>query len=242
MNCGILQLPWVTGGAASTQYSGQFIFKLNDLPVYVSEQLSYEFVRVNKFVMHFMPRYNMATLPTSADGNTGALQQYFGQTFITAMDEVPLLGATSGLITASQTWVSQSDEDAGVNEMEAYRNETITPDYIRGIKGSKETELYKAHKIMFTPVYYIAAVDFTNTGTEAQVVEYEQRKRRWLPTNITAQSTGGGGDTPTLLAGPTFHGPIYSFTQLASASPTNPTQVYDVKVDYSVSFKRYKGA
>lgn len=243
LNCGILQLPWVTGAAASTQYGGQFVFRLSDLPIYVDEGGHYEFVRVNKMTIEFLPRYNQATLPGAAEGQTGALQQYFGQTFITAFDEVPVIAGTNGRILASQTWVSQNDEDAGVNEMEAWRNTTLTPDYVRGIKSSKETELYKKHSITFTPVYYVAAYNLAGAETSffQEALEYEVRKKRWMPTNITIQQQAGPPDVTNAVDGPTFYGPMYSFTQLASASPTNPTQVFDVKVRYSVSFKRYRG-
>lgn len=238
LNAGILQLPWVTGAAASTQYGGAFVFTLADLPVYANEGPNYEFVRVNEMIMHFLPRYNQASLPQAADGNTGAMQQYFGQTFITAMDEVPVAGISGVYTTASQTWTSQSDEDAGVNEMEAVRFDKLTPDYVRGIRTSKETELYKPHTIKFTPVTYGVVADLSGGVGPGLGGEYEQRKRKWIPTSIWQQAT----ETDLQLTGPTFHGPVYAFTQLASASPTNPTQVYDVKVEYSVSFKRYKGA
>lgn len=239
LNCGILQLPWVTGTAASTQYGGAFVFTLADLPVYANEAQNYEFIRVNEMIMHFLPRFNQASLPQAAEGNTGATQQYFGQTFITAMDEVPVQGVSGSYVAASQTWVSQSDEDSGVNEMEAVRFDKLTPDYVRGIRTSKETELYKPHMIKFTPVTYGVVADLSQGGAgTSSTGEFEQRRRKWIPTSIWQQAS----ETELMLNGPTFHGPVYAFTQLATASPTNPTQVYDVKVEYSVSFKRYKGA
>jgi len=238
LNAGILQLPWVTAAAASTHYGGMYVFNLADLPIYTQQQDNFEFVRVNRFVMSFMPRYNESVNPsaTGASTITGANQQYYGQTFITAMDEIPVSSGGTSYTNATQTWVTQNDEDSGVAEMVAVDNPNITPDYVRGLRGSKETELYKKHVVAFTPTYYVITQNFQGNTDSGFPTDYEQRKKRWLPTHAYIQ---GSGDLQ--LTGPTFHGPIYAFTQLISASPTNPTQVYDVKVRWSVSFKRQRG-
>lgn len=241
LNAGILQLPWIMGGPP-TQYGGQFIFRHTDLPIFNAFASNYEFVRVNSFVMEFSPRYNQTTNPGTTGGSTltPSLQDYNLQTFITALDEVPIQGSSGAYITATQTWLSQADEDAGVTEMFPAANPNITPDYMRGLATSQETELYKRHVIRFTPSFFVQAQEFSTASMDGNdfAQGYELRRKRWLPTNLYNQATS----TKEILSGPTYHGPLYSFTSLSESTvPTVATHVYDIKVRYSVSFKRLRG-
>lgn len=204
--------------------------KLSDLPIVGSNDVglaqAFDFVRLNKCTMEFMPRFNV---------NDGSVSNLVFQTFLTGLDEVPLLNASAALISAP-SWQSQASEDSGVTECTAYDHARITPDYIRGMQGGKETEFYKRHKVHFTPTFY----DYTVQNVQGIVGAttggaYKACKKQWVNTNYLNQ--GSGSETQT--QGPDFYGPMYCFSNnLASGSQT---ALYDVKLHYSVSFRRLRG-
>jgi len=228
VNAGILSgIP----AATSTHLGGQYVFQLSDFPIITgSLGNSFDFVRLNKCKLEFMPRYNMQSAPNTQAGTTGAFQQ----TFLTGLDEIPITHATP--LTSAPTWSSQGDEDAGITESKAYDHVRITPDYLRGMQSSKETEIYKKHVVNFIPTYYTWAV---NNASQADAIlsngVYSANKKKWVNLNYLSQDTGA--EVQSL--GPDFYGPMYSFGNSQPASSTQ--QFYDVKLHYSVSFRRLKG-
>jgi len=234
INAGILQgIP----SSTSTHLGGQYIFHLADFPIIgsgVNLGEAFDFVRLNKCRMEFMPRYNMSTAPNTAAGGT----QGQSVTFLTGLDELPLVFAT-GTFTHAPTWVSQNDEDAGVTEATAYDHPSITPDYLRGMQNSKEKEIYKKHSVTFTPVFYdymVAATSGNQTSSPTQTGGvFERRVKKWINLNYMSQVAG----TEVASPGPDFYGPMYTFSN--NIAGTSITQYYDVKLHYSVSFRRLRG-
>lgn len=217
----LLSIPTTT----STHLGGQYIMQLTDFPIIgTGGALSnaFDFVRLNKCKMEFMPKYNFngGNLPVDAP------------TFITGMDEVPLY-RTSALLQAP-TWGTQADEDAGVTEAHAYDHVRLTPDYIRGQQGSRETEIYKKHTVWFTPTFYDFAINNTQAGTPTFTPgPYKACKRQWVNLNYMNQTSG----SEVQSTGPDFYGPMYCF----GTNTTTITEYYDVKIHYSVSFRRLRG-
>lgn len=230
INAGILQ---ATPVGTPNYFGGQYIFKLTDLPIFQNFSSCFDFVRINKCRMEFMPRYNMQSAPNNAAGNT----QAFTMTFLTGLDEIPFSG-TNGVPIAAPTWLSQGDEDAAITEATAYQNERITPDYIRGMQRSKETEVYKKHSISFFPVFYNVLwnpVAGPTIPAGASAV-FEANMKKWI--NINALSSGGG-TSEVAVPGPDYYGPMYAFGNNLPSGST--IQFYDVKLHYSISFRRLKG-
>lgn len=178
--------------------------------------------------MEFMPRFNMAQQNFTASQNAPL-------TFLTGLDEVPLV--SSSALTIAPSWVSQADEDAGVTETTAYDHPRITPDYIRGMRNCKETELYKKHTVHFTPAFYEFTVNNAATGVAAAAGQYRACKKQWVNLNFLSQTSG----TELQASGPDFYGPMYSMSANISTSTTGLQQYYDVKLHYSVSFRRLRG-
>lgn len=174
----------------------------------------------------------------SAPNNAAGTVQSFTQTFLTGLDEIPIVFAT-GTFTKAPTWISQSDEDTGVTEAQAYDHPVISPDYIRGMPNAKETEIYKKHVVHFTPVMYdymVAATSGNQTASPTQTGGVFQRKtKQWINLNYLSQVAG----TEVASPGPDFYGPMYCFGNNMPAGATQ--QYYDVKLHYSVSFRRLRG-
>jgi len=235
INAGILAaLP----AATSSHLGGQYIFKMNDLPIYENMGPCFDFARMNKCRLEFMPRYNVTSAPNTAAGAT----QGIPMTFLTGVDEIPIYNSTGGLPTIqAPTWLSQADEDAPVTEATAYDHPRISPDYLRGMDNCRETEIYKKHSRSFYPVSYSYLVDTVSNSNitpspGAQSPVFERKTKRWININAMNQLSG----TEALVPGPDYYGPMYSFgNNLASGGTA--TQYYDVKLHYSVSFRRLKG-
>lgn len=233
INAGILA---ATTSATSTHLGGQYIFKLTDLPIYNNMNTCFDFCRLNRCRMEFMPRFNMQSANNAPTGITGTSAP---QTFMTGLDEIPIYSATNSALTVAPTWLSQGDEDAGVTEAMAYDHLKITPDYLRGIETVKETEVYKKHNVGFNPVFYNYLLEAVATAPIApgptQPV-YQRNTRKWLNLNALNQTSG----TEVAVSGPDFYGPMYAFgNNVGSGGAT--TQYYDVKLHYSISFRRLKG-
>jgi len=247
VNAGIISLV-VETMAATESNSGVYVFRLDDLPIFERFQASFEFVRINKCRLEFMPRYNMTNLPlaTQEPGSNNVTWP----TFITGMDEVPLVGGvtTSDLVPAA-TWSSQGGDDMAITEMEAYQCVgTITPSYVRGLQSSKETEIYKKHSVTFTPHFFDYCLTNQPVSTSSTSVAqpnlgtFERKTRKWVNTTFIKQLTASTS-AEEVSVGPDFYGPVYSFSNPPALSQdTSATQqLYDVKMHYSVSFRRVKG-
>lgn len=211
---------------SSTALGGQFIMQLSDLPILAQNGAlsnSFDFVRFNKCKMEFLPKYNMSAgnLPLDAP------------TFLTGVDEIPL-SSTSAALTQAPSWGTQNDEDSTVTEAKAYLARIITPDYIRGMPTGRETEIYKKHSVWFTPTFYNFLVNnVTGTVGGNTTGVYQQNKRKWVNLNYWNQPT----NAEVQSKGPDFYGPMYCF----GTNTTLITQYYDVKIHYSVSFRRLRG-
>lgn len=234
VNAGILSgIPSTT----STHLGGQYIFHLADFPIIGSGTNlgeSFDFVRLNKCKMEFMPRYNQATAPNTAAGTTQAQSI----TFLTGLDELPIVFGT-GTFTHAPSWTSQASEDTGVTEATAFDHPAISPDYLRGMQNSKETEIYKKHVVHFTPVFYnylVSAVGGNQTSSPTQTGGvFERQTKKWINLNYMSQIAG----TEVASPGPDFYGPMYTFSN--NIAGTAITQYFDVKLHYSVSFRRLRG-
>jgi len=235
INAGILQ---AVPSGTSTILGGQYIFKLSDLPIIGTGAdgglgNSFDFVRLNKCRMEFMPRYNVSAAPRTT-ATDGAAQT---QTFLTGLDEIPVV-TTSAALGNAPTWTGEGDEDASVTEAVAFGHGSITPDYLRGMPNCKETEIYKKHVVHFTPVFYDYIVNQLPVAGMAPTASsgiFERRSKKWINLNFLSQSAGA--EIQSL--GPDFYGPMYCFGDNAVSDV--PIQYYDVKLHYSVSFRRLRG-
>lgn len=252
VNAGVLR--WISNVnsvspiPANPTNSGVYVFRLSDLPNYTELSNLYEFIRVNRCRMEFMPRFNMTNIPV---GTTFATETTAPRlpTFITGVDEVPLVSTIGLDIATSSSWVSQGGDSSVVNEMSAYQAiGTVGPDYIRGLKGSKETEIYKKHVINFMPIFFDYTMSNQPIGgggqnyPQANLGIFEKKQKRWLNCSFILQTTNTTSSENESV-GPDFYGPAYSFSTAATITSAGNTTVelYDVKMHYSISTRRYKG-
>lgn len=221
VNAGIIN---TIPSSTSTVIGGQYIINISDIPVIgVGGGLSnsFDFFRFNRCSLEFMPRYNMAT-----DTQTIPV------TFLTGLDEVPIYSSGSAL-TAAPTWSSQGDEDATVTESKAYGHPRLTPDYIRGQPGARETEMYKKHVVHFIPTFYTFTASNTVAGIGLGAGNYKANKKQWVNLNFLNDNTGAEVQSQ----GPDFYGPMYAVSNNTTAS----APLYDVKLHYSFSLRRLRG-
>lgn len=227
VNGGVLS---TIASSTSTHLGGQYIMKLSDLPIVGTGSggtglgTCFDFVRLNSCKMEFMPRSSQAEEDTQT-----------GVTFLTALDEVPITTSSTSLTTAP-TWASASDEDADITEATAYDSVIITPDYLRGMQNSKETEPYKSHTVRFIPTFYSYLVNNQPTSnldpTPSNGI-FEPQRKKWINLNYLSQNAGVEAQS----LGPDFYGPMYCFSNNLNTT----SSAYDVKLHYSVSFRRLKG-
>lgn len=244
VNCGTIAcLP--SSGTSQTNSTGAFIFRLTDLPAYQTLGQNFEFARVNKFRMEFWPKANMQLIQAAASGSAETTFSPSG-TFITAVDQVPIYGpAIGGVFVQAATWSNDASNSSGVTSGSAVQT-AITTNYIRGIEGSRETELYKKHVISFYPAFYDYVMTGTGTGAISNVSNTigtfgsngcaERKIKKWISiSNINSQAT------PSIATnvGPLYFGPVYAIDN--NVATTNTIPLYDVRLTYSVSFKRLKG-
>jgi len=235
VNAGVLSaIPLAT----STNIAGQYILKLTDIPIIASGgglSNTFNFVRLNKCRLEFMPRYNVNQAPNTGAGSV----QGEPITFMTGLSEIPLINTASAL-TVAPSWTSQGGDASTVTELTAFTDSTAGPSYLRGMPGCKETEIYKKHSVWFIPTFYSFLNAFQSQGGQntpsAQIPIYEARKKHWINLNYLSQTSGTDVQSP----GPDFYGPMYAFSNnLAVGQPVVP--YYDVKLHYSVSFKGTRG-
>lgn len=263
INAGIVR--WIatnggTGVISNASNAGVYIMRLTDIPNYPELSNLYEFIRINRCRLEFMPRYNMTNLPgpvitggtaiTSGTASNTVGTPIRFPTFLTGLDEVPLVNAVANTdVVPSASWISQGGEASGVNEMTAYEaTGVIGPDYIRGLRNSKETEIYKKHSVSFVPSFFDYTMTSQVTAGSNQPTPgqgtFEKKGKRWLNCTYISQSGGTAGSIESL--GPDFYGPVYSFSvaPITSGTIASPVivELYDVKLHYSISTKRYKGA
>lgn len=236
INAGCLK---ANGTSVSTHLGGQYIFKFSDLPIIAGGEPSggglgrnFDFVRLNRCMLEFLPRFNMSTLSSTNVTGTSPASSNYQLTFLTGIDEVPIVG--SGAFTTAPTWETQADEDSGVTEATAYDHPNITPSYLRGMPNCKETETYKKHTVRFYPVFFNQLIGNQGAGNNTGV--YARNIKKWVNLNVLLEQTGAEAQ----VNGPDYYGPIYSFSDNAPAGG-NSIVYYDVKLHYSVSFRRLRG-
>lgn len=261
INAGVVRWLAQNFNVTNATDSGVFVMRLSDIPNYSTLSSLYEFVRVNRCTLEFMPRYNMTNLPGPAITNTAgtistnALTSTTSTTvprfptFVTGLDEVPLVSntATSDLQVAD-SWTSQGGDAGVVQEMQAYQaNQVIAADYVRGLRGSKETEIYKKHKVSFIPTFYdyvVSSQEVTSSNNPRPASGiFQAKKKQWLNCNYLLQASSSTSTTEVESLGPDMFGPVYAFSSGgAGTGSTNVyVELYDVKLHYSISTKRYKG-
>jgi len=234
LNAGVLS---AIPAATSTVLGGQYIFKLTDIPIVATGgglSNTFNFVRLNRCRLEFMPRYNVNQAP-----NTGA-GSITGQpvTFLTGMSEIPLATTAASLVTAP-SWSAEGGDASTVTEGTAYADSLFGASYIRGMTGCRETEIYKKHSVSFIPTFYSFLNGFESNGSatpSSLTPIYEAKKKKWVNLNFLLQSSGTDIQSP----GPDFYGPIYCFSNNLAAGQ-GPFAYYDVKLHYSVSFKGVRG-
>lgn len=174
-----------------------------------------------------------------AAGGASTYSSSMSGTLITAIDQVPLV-STSGTIATANTWVNDNSNDTGVTFPFAAAASQLTPSYVRGIQNAREKELYKKHSISFYPAFYDYVVNNpVNIGTPAsQNIDngiYQRVIKKWVNcrTLETASSLNPNN-------GPVFYGPVYA-VDINQDPSIQITALYDIRMSYSVSFKRLRG-
>jgi len=203
---------------------GLYIFKLSDLPIVGTGgglSNNFDFVRLNKCRMEFLPRASL-----QVQNNQSLV------TFATGMDEVPMVNVTT-TGTPAPTWSAQGGDDATITEATAFTHPRVTIDYIRGMQNSKETETFKKHVVHFYPAFYNQVI--ANQTQSSTIGMFERNIRKWVNLNYLNQSSG----SEVQSLGPDFYGPMYAFSNNVAVASDAP--LYDVKLHYSVSFRRLKG-
>jgi len=220
INGGTLNLP-VTGAMINT-WGGIYTLDCSTIPIYITMIQCFEFARLNSLKFSLLPRANMSQASTASTSVV--------TTLVCGVDEIPM-STTSG--TAS-TWSASTSEDSGITEARAQACALISPDYVRGLEGSVEVETYKKITKNVVPAWYVVAsqVPTTFSSGAGAGATYEARKKHWFPTNLFSSSADA-------QASPVFWGLMYAFGGTNTSGSTIPA--YDVKIHYSISFKRIHG-
>lgn len=216
INGGILSVP--AASTAITTWGGVYTLDMSVLPIFASLSDAFEFGRLNSLRFELLPRNNVTTIATNS-----------GSTIVVGVDEIPM---TTSSGTAS-TWGAATSEDSGVTEARAQYMVNITPDYVRGLEGSVECELYQKIVKKFVPAWYVQQSQAPNNfnSSSGLAATYEPKKRCWFAINLTTSTAGA-------TASPVYWGLMYAFCATAASVQT---PAYDVRIHYSVSFKRIRG-
>lgn len=209
--------------------------QLTDFPIFQKFSTCFEFARLNKCTIDFIPKFNMQLNSLTTSTGVGATVSITG-TLITAVDQVPY-DVVIGSSTVAATWSNDSSNTTGTSSATAYNSNIITPGYIRGLQGSKEQELYKKRSITFSPCFFDYILDGQG-GSDVSNPAFERKVASWVTTKFVG-SAGGTVDV-TVGHGPIYFGPVYCFD--VNAPPASGSQaLFDVRFRYSMSFKRLSG-
>lgn len=247
VNGGTLILP-VTPTLADT--TGGCIIRLTDLPFYQQMAPNFEFARLNKCKLEFWPKSNMQLTQLSA---AGALSSFsVSGTFITAIDQVPFYSGTTSAsnYVAASSWSNDGSNDSGVTSA-SFVNSGMSTDYIRGLQGSREKELYKKHTLNFYPAFYDYVMTGQGTGAITSVANVlpgatptltlngcvERKIKKWVSINTISSE----GNDATVNVGPLYFGPVYAIDGNVDGTGASSVPLYDVRFTYSISFKRVRG-
>lgn len=237
VNAGVLGVNLST--PASLIGTGVYTLQLTDLPIFQRFQSCFEFARLNKCTIEFIPKYNMQLNQQPLAGVSATAVSSVSGTFITAIDQIPI-DITIGTSSPAINWLNDVSNSTGTTSATPYSSTVITPGYIRGLQGSKEKELYKAHRVTFTPAFYTPVLAGVAGGTFSTGA-YTRQLKKWVTTQLLL---AGSTDIPVGPTGngPIYYGPVYAFDVNNAPSTDNISiSMFDVRMKYSMSFKRLRG-
>lgn len=245
----------------STSYStnnnagGVWVLRLSDFPIYQRFVNCYEFARLNKCKIEYIPKANMQLNQFTSSTETNSLSG----TLITAIDQIPILTGsgtgTSPSLATAPTWENDGSNDSNITSPAPAECQQASCSYVRGLQGSREKELYKRQVQSFYPAFYTPLLDnvvqplttaaatgvtlpsFSLTGC------YERNIKKWVNIN-SFQTTNSAGTTTAIVAnnGPLYYGPLYAIDVNVTPDATYNVPLFDVRFTYSISFKRLKGS
>lgn len=242
INAGQLIIP---AGSTTINAGAVWRMSLTNFPAWQTLGSSFEFARLNKCTISYWPKSNMQTnlpyLPSSGVDHQGVS---VSGTLITAIDGIPLPGATGNNPVQWPYYTNDSSNDSGVTfPAPFYMSGTPFPtcSYVRGIQNSKETELYKKQSRSFQPVFYdlIYDTEYANTVGTTSGQCFNAIFKKWI--NTRSINTSSGAIQTNI--GPTYYGPMIALdvNQGSYQASTEILPLYDVRMTYSISFKRLKG-
>lgn len=241
VNGGVISTHNATAG---TLTSGGCIIRLTDLPFFQQMGPNFEFARLNKCRVEFWPKANMQ-INQLTNGSGALATGSINGTFITALDQVPFYTAVGIPYVNAPSWGNDGSNDTGVTSA-SFVQTGMSTDYIRGLQGSKEKELYKKHSISFYPAFYdymmsgVGTGNITNVNNTLGVFDsngcVERKIKKWVSINNIV------GSTPSISVnvGPLYFGPVYALDANVPGT-TDGVPLYDVRFTYSISFKRVRG-
>lgn len=248
VNGGVLYINPLTGGPAGNiitgvgafNGTGVYVMQLSDFPIFQRFNNCFEFVRLNKCTIEFIPKFNFQSNMNSLSSTAATFSSSTTGTFLTAIDQVPI----NVLITSTATalnWVNDSSNTSGTTAATPYTSSTVTTGYIRGLQGCREKELYKKHTISFYPAFY--DVILGSGGTAAtNAIAYERKIKKFV--NINLLQGAGSSAQVANTTGPLYYGPMYGFDVNGYPGGVNDNiniPLFDVRLRYSMSFKRLRG-
>lgn len=231
---------------------GVWIMRLSDFPIYQRFINCYEFARLNKVTLHYIPRFNMQVNQGTALSTGQGGTQSFGGTLVTAIDQIPLLTSYAGAsaTVASAVWEGGINDTGVTSPFLAEGGTVITPDYVRGLENSHEKEFYTKQTQTFTPAFYTTLVDTSVINTTSQTAGstasssgcYQRNIKKWVNINSIVQ-TSAGSEAVVSNVGPVYYGPVMALDlRDDEISQTLAVPLFDVRMTYSMSFKRLKGS
>lgn len=248
INGGVLFINPSTGSASATAAgaflgTGVYVMQLSDFPIFQRMNGIFEFCRLNKCTIEFIPKYNMQSNANLFTAGTAAqFSSSTTGTFVTALDQIPVVGITLGTSATAPNWVNDSSNSSGTTVATPLQCNSVTVGYVRGIEGSKEKELYKKHRIAFNPAFYSQVLSNGTSAAQASTVCYQRQIKKWVTTG--ALEPGGSESRVVNNTGPYYYGPIYALDINAYAGSTSDNiniPLYDIRLTYSMSFKRLRG-
>lgn len=247
INGGEFILPIAANATTST---GGCIIRLTDLPFFQQMGPNFEFARLNKCTIEFWPKANMQLNQFTA---AGALSTFSPSgTLVTANDQVPFYSSTTtnASFVASPIWANDTSNDTGVTSA-SWVQVGMTTDYIRGLQGSREKELYKKHTISFYPAFYDYVMTGAGTGDITNVENglpaasnvfetngcVERKIKKWVSIN----NINSSGNSHSVNVGPLYFGPVAAIDCNVDGTGASAIPLYDIRLKYSISFKRVRG-
>jgi len=238
----------IPSGVTTLYQSAVWVIRLPNIPIFATMGMNFEFARLNKWSVSYLPKSNMQTnlpfLPSSGVNTQGTS---ITGTLITAIDQVPLVG-TNATASAATCWVTDATEtNVTLAVPYTFTSAIGQPglDYVRGIERCRETELYTKVKTSFYPTFYSEVIDAQTSTTQGGNTGlcFERRIKKWINCTALSSPTGGVAGSPVINAGPWFYGPVFALcvNQPAYMGASETFPLFDVRMKYSISFKRIRG-